>query len=75
MKKRRLGQSALEVSPVGFGCMSIGIADVYTSSAESEDDGIAIVHREAMPCTSGSLRCADERARIAIIHRGAMPRT
>src|ERR1700748_119713 len=45
MKKRRLGQSALEVSPVGFGCMSIGIADVYTSSAESEDDGIAIVRR------------------------------
>jgi len=45
MKKRRLGRSGLEVSPVGFGCMSIGIADVYTSSAQSETDAIAIIHR------------------------------
>ena len=45
MKKRRLGRSGLEVFPVGFGCMSIGIADVYTSSAQSETDAIEIVHR------------------------------
>jgi aryl-alcohol dehydrogenase-like predicted oxidoreductase len=45
MKKRPLGRSGLEVSAVGFGCMSIGIADVYSSSAQSEDDAIALVHR------------------------------
>ncbi|HEY6989345.1 MAG TPA: aldo/keto reductase [Bryobacteraceae bacterium] len=45
MKKRTLGRSGLEVSAVGLGCMSIGIADVYTSSAQSENDAIALVHR------------------------------
>jgi aryl-alcohol dehydrogenase-like predicted oxidoreductase len=45
MKKRRLGRSGVDVSAVGFGCMSIGIADVYTSSAQSETDAIALVHR------------------------------
>src|SRR5689334_25064767 len=45
MKKRILGRSGLEVSAVGLGCMSIGIADVYTSSAQSEADAIALVHR------------------------------
>jgi aryl-alcohol dehydrogenase-like predicted oxidoreductase len=45
MKKRILGRSGLEVSAIGFGCMSIGIADVYSSSVQSEDDAIALVHR------------------------------
>lgn len=45
MDKRPLGRSGLEVSAVGFGCMSIGIADTYTSSAQSETDAIALVHR------------------------------
>jgi aryl-alcohol dehydrogenase-like predicted oxidoreductase len=45
MNKRRLGRSGLEVSAVGFGCMSIGIADVYTSGVQSETDAIALVHR------------------------------
>lgn len=45
MKKRQLGRSDLEVSAVGFGAMSIGLADVYTSSAQSEADAIALVHR------------------------------
>jgi len=45
MKKRILGRSGLEVSAVGLGCMSIGIADVYTSSAQNENDAIALVHR------------------------------
>ena len=44
MKKRLLGQSGLEVSAVGFGFMSIGIDDVYTSSTQSEADAIALVH-------------------------------
>src|SRR5262245_42696885 len=45
MKKRTLGRSGLEVSALGFGCMSIGIADVYTSSAQSENEAIGLVHR------------------------------
>ncbi len=45
MKKRLLGRSGLEVSAIGFGCMSIGIDDVYTSSAQSETDAVALVHR------------------------------
>jgi aryl-alcohol dehydrogenase-like predicted oxidoreductase len=45
MKKRRLGRSGLEVSALGFGCMSIGIADVCTSSVQSASDAIALVQR------------------------------
>jgi aryl-alcohol dehydrogenase-like predicted oxidoreductase len=45
MKKRMLGRSGPEVSALGFGCMSIGIADVYTSNVQSESDAIALVHR------------------------------
>jgi aryl-alcohol dehydrogenase-like predicted oxidoreductase len=45
MRKRPVGGSGLEVSALGFGCMSIGIADVYTSSVQSENDAITVVHR------------------------------
>src|SRR3569833_320331 len=45
MTKRRLGRSGLEVSPVGFGAMSIGIDQVYTSSVQSESDAVALVQR------------------------------
>src|SRR5258705_1774734 len=45
MKNRKLGQSSVEASAIGLGCMSIGIAEVYTSSSQSESDAIALVHR------------------------------
>ena len=45
MENRKLGQSSVEASAIGLGCMSIGIADVYTSSSQSESDAIALVHR------------------------------
>jgi aryl-alcohol dehydrogenase-like predicted oxidoreductase len=45
MKNRKLGQSSVEASAIGLGCMSIGIAGVYTSSSQSESDAIALVHR------------------------------
>ncbi|HWW83005.1 MAG TPA: aldo/keto reductase, partial [Vicinamibacterales bacterium] len=45
MKQRTLGTDGPEVSAVGLGCMSIGIADVYTSSVQSESDAIALVER------------------------------
>lgn len=45
MQYRRLGQHGPEASALGLGCMSIGIADVYTSSAHDDDAAIALVHR------------------------------
>jgi aryl-alcohol dehydrogenase-like predicted oxidoreductase len=45
MEQRRLGNSGLEVSAIGLGCMSIGIADVYTSSAQDETKAVELVRR------------------------------
>ncbi len=45
MKKRKLGSNGPEVSALGLGCMSLGIADVYTSSIKSDEDAIRLVHR------------------------------
>ncbi|HEU4930139.1 MAG TPA: aldo/keto reductase, partial [Candidatus Krumholzibacteria bacterium] len=45
MKTRRLGRNGPEVSALGLGCMSLGIADVYTSSIHSDDEAIKLIHR------------------------------
>ncbi|HEV7705012.1 MAG TPA: aldo/keto reductase [Gemmatimonadaceae bacterium] len=45
MNQRKLGSAGPEVSAVGLGCMSIGIADVYTSSVSSDDKAIDLIHR------------------------------
>jgi aryl-alcohol dehydrogenase-like predicted oxidoreductase len=45
MKTRKLGRQGPQVSAVGLGCMSIGIADVYTSSIREDDDAVALIHR------------------------------
>jgi len=45
MKHRKLGRNGPEVSALGFGCMSIGIADVYTSSIHNDEDAIKLLHR------------------------------
>ncbi len=45
MEQRRLGRSGLNVSALGLGCMSIGIADVYTSSVQDDDAAVALIHR------------------------------
>jgi aryl-alcohol dehydrogenase-like predicted oxidoreductase len=45
MKQRRLGGSGLSVSVLGLGCMSVGIADVYTSSVRDDDAAVALIHR------------------------------
>ena len=45
MKQRNLGKLGPPVSVIGLGCMSIGIADVYTSSAQGEQEAIDVIHR------------------------------
>jgi aryl-alcohol dehydrogenase-like predicted oxidoreductase len=45
MQQRTLGRDGLSVSAIGLGCMSLGIADVYTSSVRKEDDAVALIHR------------------------------
>ncbi|HEX6790328.1 MAG TPA: aldo/keto reductase [Candidatus Krumholzibacteria bacterium] len=45
MKTRKLGRNGPDVSALGLGCMSLGIADVYTSSIHNDDDAIKLVHR------------------------------
>ena len=45
MQKRKLGKSNLEVSAIGLGCMSIGIAEAYTSALRDENDGVRLLQR------------------------------
>ena len=45
MRQRSLGAGGPQVSAIGLGCMSIGIADVYTSSVRDDDAGVALVER------------------------------
>ncbi|HKE93887.1 MAG TPA: aldo/keto reductase [Povalibacter sp.] len=45
MKYLKLGRQGPEVSAIGLGCMSIGIADIYTSSVGAHQEGIDLIHR------------------------------
>jgi aryl-alcohol dehydrogenase-like predicted oxidoreductase len=45
MEQRRLGKRGPQVSAIGLGCMSIGIADVYTSSVQDDTKAIELIHR------------------------------
>jgi len=45
METRQLGRSGPRVSAIGFGAMSIGIADTYTSSVHDDDAAVALIHR------------------------------
>jgi aryl-alcohol dehydrogenase-like predicted oxidoreductase len=43
MEHRQLGRLGPHVSAIGLGCMSIGIADIYTSSVRSDDAAVALI--------------------------------
>jgi aryl-alcohol dehydrogenase-like predicted oxidoreductase len=45
METRTLGRQGPAVSAIGLGCMSIGIADVYTSSVKDDDAAVRLIHR------------------------------
>jgi aryl-alcohol dehydrogenase-like predicted oxidoreductase len=45
MKHRKLGRNGPNVSAIGLGCMSIGIADTYTSSVRGDEQAVALIHR------------------------------
>src|SRR5882724_88122 len=45
MEQRQLGHGGPQVSAIGLGCMSIGIADVYTSSVRDDAKAIELIHR------------------------------
>jgi aryl-alcohol dehydrogenase-like predicted oxidoreductase len=45
MEQRQLGQHGPQVSAIGLGCMSIGIADVYTSSVQDDAKAVELIHR------------------------------
>jgi aryl-alcohol dehydrogenase-like predicted oxidoreductase len=44
MRYRKLGRNGPNVSALGLGCMSLGIADTYTSSVHSDDDAVELIH-------------------------------
>lgn len=45
MSPRRLGARGPQVFPIGLGCMSLGIADIYSSGTRDEQDAVALVRR------------------------------
>lgn len=45
MNERKLGREGPKVFPVGLGCMSLGIADVYTSSVQDDEQAVGLIHR------------------------------
>jgi aryl-alcohol dehydrogenase-like predicted oxidoreductase len=45
MNYRKLGRHGPRVFPVGLGCMSIGIAETYTSSVQGDEETVALIHR------------------------------
>jgi aryl-alcohol dehydrogenase-like predicted oxidoreductase len=45
VQHRKLGRDGPMVSALGFGCMSIGFGETYTSSVRSDEEAVALIHR------------------------------
>lgn len=45
MEHRSLGHLGPSVSAIGLGCMSIGVANVYTSSVKHDKPAVELIHR------------------------------
>jgi aryl-alcohol dehydrogenase-like predicted oxidoreductase len=45
MHQRRLGNQGPAVSAVGLGCMSLGLADGYSSAIDSDQSAVMLIHR------------------------------
>jgi aryl-alcohol dehydrogenase-like predicted oxidoreductase len=45
MQTRKLGTQGLTVSAIGLGCMSLGIADIYSSSVRDDQSAVNLIHR------------------------------
>jgi aryl-alcohol dehydrogenase-like predicted oxidoreductase len=45
VQHRKLGRDGPTVSALGFGCMSIGFGETYTSSVRSDEEAVALIHR------------------------------
>lgn len=45
MEHRRLGHPGLPVSAIGLGCLSIGVANIYTSSVKDDAKAVELIHR------------------------------
>jgi aryl-alcohol dehydrogenase-like predicted oxidoreductase/2-polyprenyl-6-methoxyphenol hydroxylase-like FAD-dependent oxidoreductase len=45
MERRMLGREGLPVSAIGLGCMSLGLAEGYSSSARDDEAAVALVRR------------------------------
>jgi aryl-alcohol dehydrogenase-like predicted oxidoreductase len=45
MHQRRLGNQGPAVSAVGLGCMSLGLADSYSSAIDSDQAAVTLIHR------------------------------
>ena len=67
METRKLGSRGPQVSAIGFGAMSIGIADVYTSSVR--DDAAAYLSVETVKRYGGGADPAEalRRAMLGMI--------
>src|SRR5262249_32938176 len=45
MEYRKLGRKGPSVAALGYGCMSVGIADAYTSSARDDAEAVRVIER------------------------------
>jgi len=43
MQMRQIGSTGPQVAAIGLGCMSLGIADTYSSSLKSEADAVSLI--------------------------------